>query len=411
MDQFAPRSAEDVIATIKAALANEHPLEIGGNLTRQNLGRPVEATAVLSTRSMRGVHFYEPSELVVSLGPGTTMRELGDLLDQNGQELAFEPVDFSRLYGTEPLSGTIGGTVAINSAGPRRLKAGAARDHVLGFTAVSGRGELFQSGGRVMKNVTGYDLSKLMTGSYGTLGVLTDLTLKVLPKAEMEETFVIYGLDDDAAIRVLTEASGLPHEVSSLAHLPAAVVANLPPSFSALSTQTGQQAMTVLRLEGPEVSVTKRKSDMIEHFANLGRTFGTIPPEHSRTFWHLLRDCAPLSDTNADIWRISTAPANGALLVSALDKPHGTVTAYYDWAGGLIWLATTTPATEAATAIRAATAVFGGHATLIRASTINRATAAVFQPQPPALAALTGRIKHSFDPQRILNRGRMREDL
>ena len=143
--------------------------------------------------------------------------------NRHAQELAFEPIDYGKLFGHEPLSGTVAGIIAVNASGPRRIKAGAARDHLLGFNAVSGRGEAFQSGGRVMKNVTGYDLSKLMTGSYGTLAVYTDLTLKVLPKPEMEETVVIHGLDDQAAIDLMTEASGLPHEVSSFAHLPADV--------------------------------------------------------------------------------------------------------------------------------------------------------------------------------------------
>ena len=192
--------AEDAADVIKAALANETPLAVTGRQTKDALGRPVAGAHTLSARGLTGIHFYEPSELVVSLGPGTTMRELVDLLDQNHQELAFEPIDYGPLYGHEPLSGTIGGTVAINAAGPRRIKAGAARDHLLGFTAVSGRGDVFQSGGRVMKNVTGYDLSKLMAGSYGTLALLTDLTLKVLPKAEMEETLVLTGLDEAAAV-------------------------------------------------------------------------------------------------------------------------------------------------------------------------------------------------------------------
>ena len=404
-NQYAPSAATDIEEIIKAAIANETPMEIGGNLTRQALGRPVEAAATLSTRAMRGVHFYEPSELVVSLGPGTTMRELTDLLDQNGQELAFEPIDYGRLFGCEALSGTIGGTVAINAAGPRRIKAGAARDHVLGFTAISGRGESFQSGGRVMKNVTGYDLSKLMTGSYGTLGVFTDLTLKVLPKAEMEETLLIRGLDDATAVTVMTEASGLPHEVSSFAHLPADVARSLEEPFG------NDGAMTALRLEGPEISVAKRKADLIAHFSHAGGEFDTVPATRSAAFWRLLRDCAPFAVGPRDIWRLSTAPADGARIVETIRKADGSIAAYYDWAGGLVWLTTDAPASQAAPSIRAAIAPHGGHATLVRASAEHRAQVDVFEPQPQALAALTARVKNSFDPERILNRGRMRKDL
>lgn len=405
MEHFAPTSADEIIDTVKAAIANETPIEVGGNHTKRALGRPVEAVHSLSTRNMRGVHFYEPSELVVSLAPGTTMRELTELLDQNGQELAFEPIDYGRLFGREPLLGTVAGTVAINASGSRRIKTGAARDHMLGFTAVSGRGETFQSGGRVMKNVTGYDLSKLMTGSYGTLAIYTDLTLKVLPKPEMEETLVIHGLDDQTAIAVMTEASGLPHEVSSFAHIPANVATRMTEPFR------GEGPLTALRLEGPEISVTKRKQDLRQHFGDCGGDFDAIPPSQSRAFWHALRDVAPLSDHDGDIWRLSVPPTHGAAVLEDIRTAGVETRAYYDWAGGLIWLVTTTTAATAAPSIRAAIKSAGGHATLIRASATVRTNVDVFQPQPTALAALTARVKESFDPERILNRGRMRKDL
>lgn len=405
MEHFAPTSAEEIIETIKAAISNEAPIEVGGNHTKRMLGRPVEATRGLSTRNMRGVHFYEPSELVVSLSPGTTMRELTDLLEQHAQELAFEPIDYGKLFGHEPLSGTVAGIIAVNASGPRRIKAGAARDHLLGFNAVSGRGEAFQSGGRVMKNVTGYDLSKLMTGSYGTLAVYTDLTLKVLPKPEMEETVVIHGLDDQVAIDLMTEASGLPHEVSSFAHLPADVATTMNDPFR------GQGAITALRLEGPEISVAKRKHDLRQHFAGCGGEFDGIAPAHSRAFWYALRDCAPLSHQPGDIWRLSATPTEGAKIVHAIRAAGIDATAYYDWAGGLIWLTTTSDAAIAAAAIRAQLKSTGGHATLIRSSEPARAAVDVFQPQPAALAALTARVKNSFDPEYVLNRGRMRKDL
>lgn len=405
MESFAPERAEDAADVIKAALANETPLAVTGRQTKDALGRPVAGAHTLSARGLTGIHFYEPSELVVSLGPGTTMRELVDLLDQSGQELAFEPIDYGHLFDHEPLSGTIGGTVAINAAGPRRIKSGAARDHLLGFTAVSGRGDVFQSGGRVMKNVTGYDLSKLMAGSYGTLAVFTDLTLKVLPKAEMEETLLLTGLDEAAAVHVMTEASGLPHEVSSFAHLPKGITTDLD------DAHRSPDAITALRLEGPEVSVAKRKQDLIEHFKATGAAFNTISPNHSRAFWQAIKDCRPLAKRPGDVWRISTAPANGAALVEALRQKAIAPAAYYDWAGGLIWLATETPGSTAAPTIRETLKPFGGHATLVRATKTVRTSTPVFQPQPPALAALTARIKTSFDPEKILNRGRMRDDL
>jgi len=405
VEQYAPKTAEEITDLITAAIANGEPLEVGGNLTMQALGNSVEAAHLLSTRNMRGVHFYEPSELVVSLRPGTTMGELKELLESNNQELAFEPFDYGHLYGREPLSGTVAGMVSVNATGPRRIKSGAARDHLLGFTAISGRGELFQSGGRVMKNVTGYDLSKLMTGSYGTLAVLTDLTLKVLPKPEMEETLVITGLGEQQAIDIMTEASGLPHEASSFTHLPTDVSNTLDEPFKLAVSQTA------LRLEGPEVSVTKRKQDLQDHFKSNDGEFHTISSEHSRTFWNAIRDCKPLAARKADIWRVSTAPTSGARLMAAIRKTGIDPTVYYDWAGGLIYLATETSAEQSQSAIRTALATHGGHATLIRRRKSSNQDVSVFHPQPPPLAALTGRIKDSFDPKHILNRRRMRKDL
>ncbi len=405
METFAPRDERETIEVVAAAIANGTPLEAGGGGTMRGLGRPSQAGFHLSTAAISGVTLYEPSELCLRAGSGTPVRDIVDLLAQRGQELAFEPIDYGPLFGKEPMSGTIGALIAVNASGPRRIKAGAARDHLLGFRAVSGRAEAFQSGGRVMKNVTGYDLSKLMAGSYGTLAVLTEITLKVLPKALTEETLVMAGLDDAEAIEILTEASGLPHDISSLAHLP--VNAASSPGIS-----SAPQSLTALRLEGPPVSIAKRKQDLMSHFKVRCAEFDTFEEARSKQFWAAIRDVIPLAALAADIWRISTAPTEGPGIVAELlsgDTPLKSW--FYDWAGGLVWLATEPAGDAHAPAIRAAVGKAGGHATLIRAADSVRSTVPVFHQQPAALAALSARVKASFDPERILNRGRMREDL
>jgi glycolate oxidase FAD binding subunit len=405
MDTLVPRDERDTIEIVTAALANATPLEVSGAGTKAGLGRPVTAQMRVSTGGMNAISLYEPSELVLSAGAGTPIREITDLLAQRGQELAFEPIDYSALYGVDAGSGTIGGLIAVNASGPRRIKAGAARDHLLGFRAVSGRAEAFKSGGRVMKNVTGYDLSKLLTGSHGTLAILTEVTVKVLPKAEAEETLLILGLDDDEAIEVLTEASGLPHEVSSFAHVPPAAAAVLNGGFSG-------QSVTALRLEGPPVSIAKRKQDLVTHFKARCKEFGSLDAAESNSFWTATRDALPLAALDADIWRISTAPAEGARFVSSVKSGGVPLKSwFYDWAGGLVWLAAAPAPDCHEKPIRAAVAATGGPATLIRAPEKARAAVPVFHPQPPALAALSARVKNSFDPERVLNRGRMREDL
>jgi glycolate oxidase FAD binding subunit len=291
--------------------------------------------------------------------------------------------------------GTLGGTIAVNAGGPRRIKAGAARDHVLGFRAVSGRGDVFKSGGRVMKNVTGYDLSKLIAGSHGTLAVMTEITLKVLPKAETERTLLVQAGTEAACLKVLREATGLSQEVSSYACLPDGAWIDLPAGPCAL-----------LRLEGPEISVTKRYEDLVTRFGPEGRLDDLGAPASARA-WALLRDAAPVASEDGVVWKVSTAPTEAAAFVEAL-RGGGVplVRWYYDWAGGLIWLAL-----EAGDArseqIRGHLARHGGHATLMRAADEIRTKTQVFHPQAPALAALSRRVKASFDPLNILNRGRL----
>jgi glycolate oxidase FAD binding subunit len=405
METFAPSGERETVEVVSSAIANETPLEVRGTGGKQGLGRPSSASAQLTTEAMSGVSLYEPAELCLRAGSGTPVRDIVNLLSQRGQELAFEPMDYGALYGREPLSGTIGGLIGVNACGPRRIKAGSARDHLLGFRAVSGRGEVFQSGGRVMKNVTGYDLSKLMTGSHGTLAVLTEVTLKVLPKPETEQTLITAGLEDSEAIAILTEASGLPHDASSLAHVPAKAAGSLGIEYSGKS-------VTAMRLEGPDSSIEKRRSDLAAHFKTRCRDFYHLDETRSKTFWSAIRDVISLAALDADIWRISTAPTEGSTIVSRLLRGNVPLKSwYYDWAGGLIWVAVE-PAPDAhAAAIRNAVDMSGGHATLIRAPDGVRAVVPVFHPQPGPLAALTARVKTSFDPLRILNRGRMREDL
>ncbi len=409
MKTLAPETEKDVTQIVGAALSQGTSLDIIGAGSRAGLGRPPSAEISLSTLGLNGVTLYEPSELVLTAGAGTPLSTITALLGEQDQQLAFEPIDHGQLFGGTPGTGTIGGLIAINASGPRRIKAGAARDHFLGFRAINGRGEVFQSGGRVMKNVTGYDMCKLMAGSYGTFGILSEITLKVLPKAEMEVTLLIVGLDDDQAVNVMTKVTGLSHEVSGFAHLPAVGRDFLSPAPAELA----DRSLTALRLEGPEISVKTRMSELVDYLAEPGRQIEQIHSLASRSLWAGLRDATPFRHGNSDqIWRISSVPTKGAQLVKDLMTKQVPVTChYYDWAGGLVWLAVE-PANDAhAPAIRDVTEIHTGHATPIRASDNVRASVPVFHPQPAALAALTKRLRTSFDPQLIFNRGRVREDL
>ncbi len=386
MEELAPRDEADLEEAIAAAVAEGAPLAVEGEGSKRGLGHEVAARRRLAMTALRGVSLYEPAELVLTAGAGTPLREIQGLLDQQGQQLAFEPADYGLILGGPAGRGTLGGAVAINASGPRRIAAGAARDHVLGFRAVSGRGEPFKSGGRVMKNVTGYDLSKLMAGSHGTLGAMSEITVKVLPKPDTEETVLFRGLDDAAAVALMTAASGLSAGVSGFAHLP------------------GEGGRTGLRLEGPAVSVASRREALLARF---GGEAEMLAEAASRAFWEDVRDVRPLAARGEQLWRLSVAPAEGAAVAARLAARGLPIAGrLYDWAGGLLWLAV--EAGRHGAMIREGLA---GHATCVRAPDAVRAAEPVFHPQPPALAALSRRVKESFDPRRILNPGRMGEGL
>ena len=219
MDTLKVRDAKDVEEVVRAAIASDQPLEIIGHGTRRAIGHPMATNAVLDLSALNAVSAYEPNELIITVQAGAPLADVQSLIDSKNQQFAFEPMDTSALLGVSG-NGTIGGMIGAGLAGPRRIKAGGARDHLLGAHAVSGFGDSFKTGGRVVKNVTGYDLCKLLAGSWGTLAVMTEVTLKVMPKPESERTLVLSGLDDVTANRAMTAALGSPYDVSGAAHLP-----------------------------------------------------------------------------------------------------------------------------------------------------------------------------------------------
>lgn len=391
------RDEADAVDAICAANSRGVSCAVVGGGSKSGLGRHAPQAQALSTAALNGVTLYEPNELVLSARAGTGLSEIEALLDAHGQQLAFEPMDYGPLLGAEAGGATMGGVVAVNASGPRRIKAGAARDHLLGFRCVTGRGELVKSGGRVMKNVTGYDLSKLVCGSYGTLALLTELTLKVLPKPETECTLLAIGADAAESLALLRRAAATPCEPSSLAMLPAGAA---PMALDANAA--------AIRLEGPAISVTARRDDLVARLADDGVRFETLDARDSTALWRGLRDAAPVAAHAGQVWRISAAPTEGFGVVERIRRAGAPMLAYfYDWAGGLIWLCLEAAPHAHAAVVREAVDALGGHATLIRASEETRTMVGVFHPQPAALAALTRRVKESFDPAHILERGRM----
>ena len=390
-----PATLEDVQAHVQAALAAGEPLEVLGGGSKRAYGRPVQAPRTLSLAGLRGIVDYQPHELILVARAGTPLTEVEAALAEAGQALAFEPPHWGA-------TATLGGVLACNLAGPRRFKAGAARDHLLGFQAVTGTGDVVRGGGRVVKNVTGFDLPKLMCGSFGTLAVLTEVVVKVLPRPETERTVLLAGLSDADGSARLIAAARSQLEPSGLAHLPAAVRAPVQaPAVAGLAPGT---ALTALRVEGPEPSVRQRAERLSQ-----GGAAAVLEAEASRAFWAALRELEPLAPAPAErVWRFSLAPQSGPALGRRLAELAG-VRWYYDWGGALVWAAA--PARHKPKALHALARDHGGHAQLVRQGPDCPREEPAFSELTPGQHRLNENLKRAFDPRRILNPGRMYADL
>lgn len=385
-----PASAGEIAAIVATSFAAGLPLEVRGGGTKGAIGRPMQTGATLDISGLTGITLYEPAEMVIGCRAGTPVAELEATLAAKGQMLPFEPADYRQILGTsgEP---TVGGMVATNNSGPRRITAGACRDSLIGVAFINGKGEAIINGGRVMKNVTGYDLVKLSAGAWGTLGVLTDVIFKVLPKPETSTSLVYAGLEPGRAAELLRSAMGTPFEVSGAA------------------TISGK---AVLRLENFAPSVAYRSEKLARALAEYGQP-EILTADASEALWRTIRDAVPMAGAGA-LWRISTAPDKGVALVEAAlgalpaTDWDGADTVLTDWSGGLVWLRTP-DSLVAAEAVRTAVAAHGGHATLIRASASTRLAVAPFEPEAAPVAMLTRKIKEAFDPAGILNLSRLGE--
>lgn len=376
-----PTTPEEVQAIVAEAGAAARHVGVTGGGTKLAIGAMDPVDLVLSTQRLDRIVDYAPEELVLTVQAGVRLSDVEKLVASRGQMLAFEPPRWTRLLSSrgEP---TLGGVLAANLSGPRRLRAGAARDHFLGFEAVSGRGEVFKAGGKVVKNVTGYDLMKLMAGSWGTLAILTEVTIKVLPAPRTETTLLLFGLPDVRASEAMAAALSGPFDVSGAAHLP---------SFAARARPLkAEMATTALRLEGFEASVAARVDALASALKGYGR-IDALDDRHSREFWSQVREVEAFAGDPRPLWRLSLPPALG------WRGPHGLPgDALYDWAGGLAWLLTDEPVEKVRTVVRG----LGGHALCLRG-------ASAFPAREGALGALQERVKAAFDPLGVLNPGRM----
>lgn len=356
------------------------PLRIQGGGTRP-VGR-VGDGAVVCTSGLSGISLYEPGALTLVAAAGTPLSDIEAALAAEGQRLAFEPMDHRGLLGTSGAP-TIGGAVAANASGPRRVAVGACRDFLLGVRFVDGMGQVLKNGGRVMKNVTGYDLVKLMAGSWGTLGAITEVSLKVLPVPETQALVLVDGLGTEEAIRAMSAALGSPFEVTGAAHAPEG---------------SDGQPVTMIRVEGFAESVAYRGEQLSGILSEFGRVRVEFDPKKSAREWDWVRDVGVFHGQAGDVWKISVKPSDAPEVAQRLSA-NGLL---FDWGGGLIW-ALMPEGTDA----RARIGAVPGHATLVRANAETRARIAPFAPEPAAVAALSAGLRAKFDPRGILNPGLM----
>jgi glycolate oxidase FAD binding subunit len=397
----APDTVEELAYLVAEAADTRTPLEVMGRGTKREVGRPVQYGAVLSTENLTGIQLYEPSELVLVARAGTPIAQIEQALTEHDQEMPFEPIDLGPVLGFGRGQGTVGGMVATNFSGSRRILSGSVRDHVLGVQAVNGSGETIRAGGRVMKNVTGYDLSRALSGSWGTLAVMTEVAIKVLPAPREVRTVLCFGLADPNGIEALCLAMGTPFEVSGTVHMHAELAERL----SDQEIANAGASVTAIRVENFPASARYRSSrlkQMLQAYAP-ALELDTL---RSRAFWDEIKTLKMFQKAERPLWRISTLPTAAAKLVHNLARKID-VRVLYDWSGGLVWLETPPISDAGAVEIRRNLAEIGGHATLIRAEAPARAAIDVFQPLDKPVMALTASLKRAFDPVGILNPGRM----
>lgn len=368
-----PETEAELAEAVRGA---NRPLSVRGGGSRG----PVPEGEPLTTAALTGIVLHEPAALTLVVRAGTPVAEVERVLAAEGQRLAFEPMDHRGLLGNsgEP---TIGGMAAANVSGPRRVQAGACRDYMLGVRFVDGTGESVKNGGRVMKNVTGYDLVKLLAGSRGRLGILTEVAFKVLPVPEVAATLTLSGLDPARAVAAMAAALGTPFDVTGAAHLPAAPAG---------------AAATMLRIEGFADSVAYRAGRLAAALKGFGAAAIETDAARVAALWREVRDVAAFHGRPGDVWRLSVRPSAAPVLVARA----GAAGVVCDWGGGLLWLLV-----PEGTDLRARLGAFAGHATLVRAAPATHARLGTLPPEPPPVAALAAALRARFDPRGILAGG------
>ena len=402
-----PKNEQEVSDFIKKCHKTGTPVELVGSGSKKQIGKQIQTGKTLNLSKLNGIIEYLPEELYITVKACTPINQIEEELKKNNQQLAFEPIDFGYLFSNKTDYGTAAGLASCNISGPRRFKAGSIRDHILGFRGVNGRGEIIKSGGKVVKNVTGYDLSKLICGAYGTLVALTEITFKVLPLPEESKTLVVHKLNLESASNLLEQALNSSNDVSGATFLPikpecSDCSMDIEGTFK-LNDLKHSGSFTAIRIEGSKNSIEERLLNLKKEIKIDDLNISILQKHQSEIFWNKVKSLEFFSSSKNSIIRVVIPPSEGANLVYQLSNKFKY---YLDWGGALMWMEAFELSEEMFESIRRKVVRIGGYITMIKNSdylpyvedtfTINRDRFSISQ-----------NIKKSFDPKRILNPGKM----
>ena len=404
---YYPKDEEEVSILIKEFYKKNLPTEIVGTNTKSFIGNKTQTSNKISLSKLSGIIDYFPEELYIKVKAGTPLEDVEKALEKNNQELAFEPIDFGFIENGKSNKGTVAGCLSCNYAGSRRFKVGSVRDHVLGFQGINGKGDIIKSGGTVVKNVTGYDLSKLVTGSFGTLSVLTEITLKVLPKKSFSNTVVIDVKDNKTIYDLFDKIAGSSSEVSGATFIPEEpkdenYLKNRDKIFK-FNDLDFKGPFLAFRVEGDKVSINEKiKSLTKELQLNTFNTF-LLDTYQSEPFWKKINNLELFETTKNNLMRIVIEPSNGSKMMKYLGNKFKY---YIDWCGSLFWVEVPAKKNVKIKEIKKTTKEFGGYLTIIKTSADYDYEESIFTIDDVRLI-ISKKIKESFDPKRILNPGKM----
>ncbi len=394
-----PLSEREISEIVKSCFKKNIPLEIQGLGTKKKIGRNFQSEKTLDLSKHSGIIEYQPEELYIKVKSGTPIDLIKKELKKNNQQLAFEPTDFGPLFSGSNNEGTIGGVVSCNFAGPRRFKVGSARDHILGFRGINGRGEIIKSGGTVVKNVTGYDLSKVASGSFGTLMVFSEISIKVLPIAESNKTLIIDNNDLKSSLDYLNKSLSSSSDPSGAVFYPK-IFRN---QFT-LNDLTVFGSITAIRIEGSINSIDHRINKLTKDLRVESRKLDILAPEQSKIFWDDTRRLKVFSNLDKNLFRVVVPPSTTFNLLNDLSTFN--IKYFVDWGGNLIWLQIDSINPKELRELRDIVKKFNGYLTIIKVSDDLKGLIDIFTINEIKYQ-ITEKIKKSFDPKRILNPGKM----